>query len=173
MIQASHKVIPRNWVKLEFTTFASALTRTILIAFEKILPLNYSSSLWSAVEKNNLKHRERTSVKRPQKIILYLPNNRSFSSFLASLLSFRSCLSISALIRFCSFCSSLRQHAIFTFVTNPLLRQRLDYRAQVRTVAHFQLLNLNNRLHGFQCLYDDKVSHLFLPLHCGVSLLGG
>lgn len=42
-----------------------------------------------------------------------LPNNKSFNSLLASLLSFRSCFSISVLIRFCSFASSLRQHAIF------------------------------------------------------------
>ena len=48
-----------------------------------------------------------------------LPNNRSLSSFLASLLSLRSWRSISALIRFCSFCSSLRQHAIFTCVYCP------------------------------------------------------
>ena len=41
-----------------------------------------------------------------------LPNSRSLSSRLASRLSLRSCRSISALIRFCSFCSSDRQHAI-------------------------------------------------------------
>ena len=41
-----------------------------------------------------------------------LPNNKSLSSRLASRLSLRSCRSISALIRFCSFCSSDRQHAI-------------------------------------------------------------
>lgn len=41
-----------------------------------------------------------------------LPNRSSFSSLLASLLSRRSCLSISALIRFDSFASSLKQQAI-------------------------------------------------------------
>merc|ERR1719342_390652 len=41
-----------------------------------------------------------------------VPRRRSLSSRLASLLSFLNCLSISAFILFCSFCSSLRQHAI-------------------------------------------------------------
>lgn len=41
-----------------------------------------------------------------------LPSRRSFSSLLASLLSRRSCFSISALIRLDSFASSLRQQAI-------------------------------------------------------------
>ena len=41
-----------------------------------------------------------------------LPSSSSLSSRLASLLSFLSCRSISALIRFCSCCSSERQHAI-------------------------------------------------------------
>ena len=41
-----------------------------------------------------------------------LPNRSNLSSFLASRLSLRSCRSISALIRFCSFCSSLRQQAM-------------------------------------------------------------
>lgn len=41
-----------------------------------------------------------------------LPKRRSFSSLLASLLSRRSCFSISALIRLDSFASSLRQQAI-------------------------------------------------------------
>ena len=44
-----------------------------------------------------------------------LPSKSSLSSRLASLLSFLNCLSISALILFCSFCSSLRQHAILSF----------------------------------------------------------
>ena len=44
----------------------------------------------------------------------YVPSSSSFSSRLASRLSFLSCLSISALILFCSFCSSERQHAILT-----------------------------------------------------------
>lgn len=41
-----------------------------------------------------------------------LPSNSSFSSRLVSLLSLRSCFSISALIRLDSFASSLRQQAI-------------------------------------------------------------
>ena len=45
-------------------------------------------------------------------IIIILPSSSSLSSLLASLLSFLSCRSISALIRFCSCCSSERQHAI-------------------------------------------------------------
>lgn len=43
---------------------------------------------------------------------LHLPSRSSFSSLLASLLSRRSCFSISALIRLDSFASSLRQQAI-------------------------------------------------------------
>lgn len=42
----------------------------------------------------------------------HLPSNRSLSSRRASLLSRRSCLSISWLMRFCSLASSDRQHAI-------------------------------------------------------------
>ena len=49
-----------------------------------------------------------------------LPSKRSLSSFLASLLSFLNCLSISALILFCSFCSSLKQQAIFIYLLSKL-----------------------------------------------------
>ena len=42
-----------------------------------------------------------------------IPSKRSLSSRLASRLSFLSWRSISALMRFCSFCSSDKQHAIF------------------------------------------------------------
>ena len=44
--------------------------------------------------------------------MMILPSSSSLSSRLASLLSFLSWRSISALIRFCSCCSSERQHAI-------------------------------------------------------------
>lgn len=44
----------------------------------------------------------------------YLPNRSNFNSRLASRLSLRSWRSISWLIRFCSFNSSVRQHAILT-----------------------------------------------------------
>ena len=44
--------------------------------------------------------------------MMILPSSSSLSSRLASLLSFLSCRSISALMRFCSCCSSERQHAI-------------------------------------------------------------
>lgn len=43
-----------------------------------------------------------------------LPNNRSFSSRLASRLSLLSCLSISWFILFCSLASSDKQHAMIT-----------------------------------------------------------
>lgn len=42
----------------------------------------------------------------------HLPSNSNFSSRLASRLSRRSCLSISWLMRFCSFASSDKQHSI-------------------------------------------------------------
>ena len=45
-------------------------------------------------------------------MLMILPSSSSLSSRLASLLSFLSWRSISALIRFCSCCSSERQHAI-------------------------------------------------------------
>ena len=48
-----------------------------------------------------------------------LPSNNSLSSRLASRLSFRNCRSISALIRFCSFCSSDRQQAMVTVGLGP------------------------------------------------------
>ena len=71
--------------------------------------------------------RLRTRVYLENKIEKFLdfsiiPSNRSFNSFLASLLSFLNCLSISALILFCSFCSSLKQHAIFICFSNNQLR---------------------------------------------------
>ena len=43
-----------------------------------------------------------------------LPSNKSLSSLRASRLSFLNCRSISALIRFCSCCSSDKQQAILT-----------------------------------------------------------
>ena len=51
---------------------------------------------------------------RPNLRILaaYLPSNNSLSSLRASFLSFLSCFSISWLMRFCSFASSLRQQAM-------------------------------------------------------------
>lgn len=64
-----------------------------------------------------------TSVPRLSPSIL--PRSNSFSSRRASLLSRRSCLSISSLIRLASFASSLRQHAImdsrviFSQLTHP------------------------------------------------------
>ena len=56
---------------------------------------------------------ERSSLPTALSInMFFLPSSSSLSSRLASLLSFLSCRSISALIRFCSCCSSERQHAI-------------------------------------------------------------
>ncbi len=48
-----------------------------------------------------------------QKHIINIPSNSNFNSRRASLLSLRSCFSISWFIRFCSLASSLKQHAMF------------------------------------------------------------
>lgn len=64
-----------------------------------------------------------------------LPRSNSFSSRRASLLSRRSCLSISSLIRLASFASSLRQHAIMDsrVILSPLF-------PETRTFPLFLLL---------------------------------
>lgn len=54
-------------------------------------------------------------------VLIYSPSNSSFSSRLASRLSRRSCLSISWLMRFCSFASSDKQHSMLYFLLSSFL----------------------------------------------------
>ena len=86
-----------------------------------------------------------------------LPSKRSLSSFLASLLSFLNCLSISALILFCSFCSSLKQQAIFIY----LLSSSLPHSPESPRITVFCLLgpghclvwNYRRNLCYVSCIY--------------------
>ena len=88
-----------------------------------------------------------------------LPSKRSFSSFLASLLSFLNCLSISALILFCSFCSSLKQQAIFIYIVCPSLTDQLcsffyHFVLNIMTWPWFGVKLSEKLLLCFLCLYD-------------------
>lgn len=62
----------------------------------------------------------------------FLPRRSNLSSLLASRLSFLSCRSISAFIRFCSFCSSDRQHAILSAKVSLM---HCDYSSQAAAAA--------------------------------------
>ena len=64
--------------------------------------------------------------------VINLPNKRSLSSLLASRLSFFNCFSISWFIRFCSFASSLRQHAMIVDWSKRLLRDNHMHASHAR-----------------------------------------
>lgn len=80
---------------------ASTFTNSILLALPR-RPKEVSSH-------NDTRHDNKKSISG---FSCHIPRSSNFSSLLESRLSRRSCLSISALIRFDSFASSLRQQAI-------------------------------------------------------------
>lgn len=80
---------------------------------------------------------------------LYSPSKRSLSSLRASRLSLRSCLSISWLILFCSFASSLRQHAMFLRWPSELQYLSLSLFLFPDLFIYFCFCFLGSRFSGF------------------------
>lgn len=107
---------------------------------------------------------------RPVNSLSYLPSSNSLSSLLASRLSFRSCRSISALIRFCSCCSSLRQHAMVDLCSpapgpphvggNPGLVDHLARRQALLVILpqhHWSLTGSRIRSHTSQTVRGPQI----------------
>lgn len=76
-----------------------------------------------------------------------LPRSSSFSSRRASLLSRRSCLSISSLILLASFASSLRQHAIMDsrVILSVATRAPLAFSSPSRVHSSARIIGVNGR----------------------------